>query len=610
MKRLLLLVVLQFITLATFAQQIPNSDFESWENVAGYTEPVNWNSFLTAQGTWSGAADNQIEASTDVRPGSTGTKSCRIFARSAFGIIANGNVTLGRINMGSTSPTNSSNYNISLTSDANFSEAFTGAPDSIIFWVKFSSSANADSARMKAVIHDAYNFRDPEDAASLTHIRATAVRNFARTNSSWVRVSVPFVSVNSGITASYILVTFTTNKTPGGGSASDVLLIDDMTLHYNVAPEVNNDSYTTTMNNSVACNVLSNDTDATGTIQPSSITITTQPTNGTVSVNTTTGVITYTPTTNYLGGDSFVYSACDNGYPVLCDNATVTITVNAPVNNAPDAVLDYYFTPMGTPVNCNVLSNDTDVENGIVVGSLQVITDPLNGTYTVNTVTGIIEYTPNTAYLGLDSFMYKICDNGIPSPALCDSVWVKVNVYNNTINQQIIANPDSFSGQHDTQILCYVLANDVDPENAIDVTSVELISVPAYGTVNVNAVTGVITYTPSPGYSGPDGFAYRVSDSGIPVTMATAEVTINVTFLDVSVPTITMEVPQFKFVGDKLNFSSKGELNGTYQVVDLVGKVIQKGKITNSVDFDHKSGVYLIFVETNEGRVTKRMYKN
>lgn len=611
MKRLLLLVVLQFITLATFAQQIPNSDFESWENVASATEPVNWNSFLTAQGSFTGFAANQIEASSDVRPGSSGVSSCRINSRDAgFNIKANGNVTLGRVNMGSSTPSSPDNHNISLTNDANFSEAFTGTPDSIIFWVKFTSSNDTDSARMKAVIHDAYNYKDPEDAASLTHIRAKAVRNFKRTNGNWLRISVPFVSVNSNLSASYILITFTTNKTPGGGNITDVLLIDDVTLHYNVAPVVNSDSYVTTTNTAVNCPVLGNDSDATGSIQPGTITITTQPAHGTVTVNPTTGVITYTPANNYVGSDSFVYSACDNGYPVLCDDATVTLTVNAPVNNAPDAVLDYYFTPMNVAKNCPVLSNDTDVENGIVISTLEVIGDPSHGTYSLNSSTGEILYTPDNGFVGIDTFIYKICDNGIPSPVLCDSVIVKINVYNPSVNQQVIAVPDEFSGQHDTQIECAVLANDSDPENNFDFTSVQVIVAPVHGTVSVNTTNGVITYTPSAGYSGADVFTYRVSDLGLPTTTDTADVTIDVTFLDVSVPSLVVELPQFKFVGDHLIFSSKSELNGTYQVVDLVGKVIQKGKLTSAVDFEHKSGVYLIFVETPTGRVTKRMFKN
>ena len=76
---------------------------ESWAN---NDEPDNWNSFLTATGTWSSFASDQCDASSDVRPGSTGTTSCKIFSNSSIlGTVANGNVTLGQIVMGSTNAT-------------------------------------------------------------------------------------------------------------------------------------------------------------------------------------------------------------------------------------------------------------------------------------------------------------------------------------------------------------------------------------------------------------------------------------------------------------------------------------------------------------------------
>jgi len=43
---------------------------------------------------------------------------------------------------------------------------------------------------------------------------------------------VPFTYAGNPADAAYILATFTTNMTPGVGSASDVLLIDDVELIY------------------------------------------------------------------------------------------------------------------------------------------------------------------------------------------------------------------------------------------------------------------------------------------------------------------------------------------------------------------------------------------
>lgn len=608
MKKILLASVSLCLIANSFAQtQIGNSDFEAWENVAGSDqEPVNWNSFLTASGSLTWAAANQIQSSSDVRPGSTGTKSCRINARSALGIIANGNVNLGQVNMGSASPTNSSNYNISRTAQANFSEAMPDRPDSLIFWAKSQCSGNA---RVKATIHDAYDYRDPEDAASTSHVVATAILNFPAAGGVWKRYSVPFNYTGPATAQAYILMTFTTNQNPGGGSASDVLFIDDVSLYYNQAPTINSDSYVTDENIAVACDVLANDTDPENGLVASTVTITTQPTNGMVSVNPTTGVVTYTPNTNYFGSDSFVYSACDNGNPALCGSATVNITVNA-VNQAPDAVADYYFTPVDVAVNCTVLNNDTDAENAIDETTVTITVQPTNGNVVVNPTTGVITYTPNLGYIGLDNFQYKVCDEGVPSPVLCDSVGVTINVFDPGTNQQIIANDDAISGQHDTQIICDVLANDVDPEGLIDLTSVAVVTQPTNGSLAVNATTGVITYTPNPGYVGADSYSYSVCDQGSPVTCDTAVVAMTVTNLDAGIEDVVQQSIQFKLAGNAILFSSNGQLNGEYKVFNLVGQLVQGGKVASYVPFDQKSGVYLITIESSTGRVTKRVYKN
>ncbi len=614
MKKILLTGLSLCFIASSFAQtQIGNAGFENWESVTGGTEPINWNSFLTCQGSQASAAKAiQCEVINESRPGSSGTKCARIWTRAVLGIKANGNVTLGRINAGSIIPNSpNSNYNTTILGDPNFSEAFTGRPDSIVFWVKYNAASGSSTARMKAALHDNYAYHDPEGTGgSANHIVGAAVLNYSPV-ATWTRKAVAFdysIATSSDVNPSYILITFSSNTAPGGGSENDEVYIDDVELIYNQAPSINPDAYTTIIDLPVACNVLANDTDPETSVVPASITIVTQPANGGVSINTTTGIITYTPNSGFFGTDTFVYSACDTGIPALCGTATVTITVND--NEAPNAVSDYYFTAMDVAVDCNVLSNDTDAENAIDPTTVSISTQPLNGTVTVNATTGVISYTPNTNYIGLDSFVYIVCDAGIPAPVKCDSAVVIINVFNPNTNQQIVANDDAFSGQHDTQIACNVLANDVDPENQIDVTSVTIVTNPANGTVSVNAATGLITYTPAPSYNGPDAFSYSVCDLGIPTTCDTAEVTMTVTFLDAGIEDIIQSGIQFKMIGNSIVFSSKGELNGEYRVFDLVGQLIQKGKVASYVPFDQKSGVYLITIESAAGRVTKRVYKN
>jgi hypothetical protein len=225
---------LSIISAATlYSQQIDNGSMEDWDNLGNSAEePTNWNSFMTATGGLAFFGSQQVEQSTDVPASSIGMYSVRVFSKSTFGIIANGNLTLGRINMGSSTASSSDNYNFTNTSDPDFSQVLNTMPDSLVFWVQFNASSNSELARVHAVIHDDYDFRDPIDASSEPYTVATAGLNYGITN-GWERKSIPFEYVGPSSSPEYILVTFTTNMTPGGGSDGDEIFIDDVELIYN-----------------------------------------------------------------------------------------------------------------------------------------------------------------------------------------------------------------------------------------------------------------------------------------------------------------------------------------------------------------------------------------
>ncbi|MEI6122369.1 MAG: T9SS type A sorting domain-containing protein [Bacteroidota bacterium] len=222
------------------AQQVNNSGFENWDNLATATEePSDWNSFKSASGdafllTF---AAQQVARSTQKRPGSTGAYSAVIWSRTILTVTANGNITTGQINMGSSTATDPSNYNISHTALPAFREALGGTPDSLVVWVRFKPAnvAGTDSARIHATIHDTYDCKDPIDAGSATHVVGEATLNFATTNNIWVRKSFAFNYAGPATSPDYILISLTTNKTPGGGTGGDSLYIDDLELKYNDA---------------------------------------------------------------------------------------------------------------------------------------------------------------------------------------------------------------------------------------------------------------------------------------------------------------------------------------------------------------------------------------
>ncbi|MBN2016056.1 DUF4215 domain-containing protein [Candidatus Dojkabacteria bacterium] len=92
-------------------------------------------------------------------------------------------------------------------------------------------------------------------------------------------------------------------------------------------PEPYPDSAELCAGGSVAIDVLANDSDPDGNLDPSSVTISSNPSNGIITdINPVTGAITYQPNPGFVGNDFFSYQVCDTD--ILCGTATVTITVS------------------------------------------------------------------------------------------------------------------------------------------------------------------------------------------------------------------------------------------------------------------------------------------
>ncbi len=224
---------------------ITNGGFEgNWSN----NEPQGWHSFKTATGDYASFVTGntgQFQQSTDTRPGSTGSYSAQLQSKTLMGIIANGNCTNGRINAGSMSASDASgNYAFSDPSQPNYTTAFVGCPDSLVFWAKYiPGGGNVTDASNKARAHATLltnaRYQDPETKDYSAIKIAEATSNYSATSSKgWQRIAVPFVYTSvSPSQMAYMLLTFSTNATPGGGNASkkspDNVYIDDAEMIYN-----------------------------------------------------------------------------------------------------------------------------------------------------------------------------------------------------------------------------------------------------------------------------------------------------------------------------------------------------------------------------------------
>jgi uncharacterized repeat protein (TIGR01451 family) len=280
----------------------------------------------------------------------------------------------------------------------------------------------------------------------------------------------------------------------------------------NTAPVALDDSATTNENSPVTISVLANDSDVDG--DSLSVTGASDPANGSVVINLA-GTVTYTPDTDYFGADSFTYTISDgNGGS---DTATVTVTVNEVTgpNNPPVAADDTATTNVNTPVTISVLTNDSDVDGDSL--SVTGASDPANGSV-VNNNDGTVTYTPDTGFVGQDSFTYTVSDGNGGT----DTATVTVTV--SGVNAAPVAGDDTASTNEDTPVTVNVLSNDSDVDG--DTLTVTAVTQPANGSV-VNNNDGTVTYTPNSNFNGVNSFTYTVSDGKGGTDTATVTVTVN-----------------------------------------------------------------------------------
>jgi hypothetical protein len=387
---------------------------------------------------------------------------------------------------------------------------------------------------------------DPEGAALTVTILTQPTNGTATVNGSNQVVYTP----NTGFTGTDVLTYRVCEPSPTCGSP----YCDDAVLNLivlNQPPVGTPDSKTVLPCLATTINLLSNDTDPEGQVLTiSSLSALSDITAGTL-VNNNDGTVTFTPTPGYSGVVTFTYSILDNGVPPMTSltPATVTITVNNPVNTAPIALNDAESTNMEQKLYASILDNDSDPENQEL--TIPVITiAPLHGTATV-LANGLIEYTPNPGFSGTDALTYQICDKVInpaicsTAPGLCTTATLAITV---DAPNTVIAINDENSTWVNTPVSGATLTNDFDPEgdlplvfggfiiggtaytsgthtiSGVDATGAP---VPDAGTLTINA-DGTYTFTPANNFTGSINVPYVLNDSNPNTASDTAYLRITV----------------------------------------------------------------------------------
>ncbi|MEO8107748.1 MAG: Ig-like domain-containing protein, partial [Actinomycetes bacterium] len=277
------------------------------------------------------------------------------------------------------------------------------------------------------------------------------------------------------------------------------------------APTAVDDTATTNEDTNVDIDVLNNDSDINGNLNPSSLSVSTQPSNGSASV--VGGQIRYVPASNFNGVDTFTYQICDSTAPTpLCATATVTVTVNA-VNDPPDAVNDSRTINEDASLTFDPRANDTDPD-----GDSLTVTGVGTASNGAVSFTGTsVTYTPTSNFNGIDSFTYTISDGNGGT----DTATVTVTV--NAVNDPPDAVDDSRTINEDASLTFDPRGNDSDPDgNSLTVTGVTAAS---NGVVSFTGTS--VTYTPTPNWSGTDTFTYTIADGNGGSDTATVTVTVN-----------------------------------------------------------------------------------
>lgn len=246
--------------------QIENSGFENFHTATyvdgknKYTsdEPNAWHSFNSGIATGSlsfltkyALQNGNTSVSDDVRPGSTGTKSVAIKSSIVMGFQpANGTMTTGRLQAGSTTATDAANCSFldmsSTDTDGNgdpFYTVLNGRPDALSVWVKYKQGQVNEQypyATVSAVITDGTRYQDPEDKAYTNVVAKAQDKTIESKGFEWQNLVIPFdytSYASNDAQAKALLVTISTNAQPGVGSSDaenpDMIIVDDISLVYN-----------------------------------------------------------------------------------------------------------------------------------------------------------------------------------------------------------------------------------------------------------------------------------------------------------------------------------------------------------------------------------------
>lgn len=164
----------------------------------------------------------------------------------------------------------------------------------------------------------------------------------------------------------------------------------------------------------------------------------------------------------------------------------------------------------------------------------------LHGTLVLNS-NGGFSYLPNSLFLGTDTFVYRLWENGVSS--------IPVTVQLHVINHAPVAADDDLYVSHSRRFLGLVYSNDRDIDgDRLEATS---LTQPIHGDLTFSP-DGKFAYLPAPGFQGIDQFTYRLSDGLAESNVATVTLEVGN-----RLPALQLE-QQFTLIHDRIRRCNLG----------------------------------------------------
>jgi hypothetical protein len=225
---------------------------------------------------------------------------------------------------------------------------------------------------------------------------------------------------------------------------------------------------------------------------------------GTTTEGITTGQIAFTPVVGFNGAVTFQYTVTD-AYGLTSAPGTVDFSVNKPTG--PGVAPASGTTPANTAVSIT-----PPAAAGTVPLSYNISTPPARGAATISS-TGVITYTPNANVSGYDSLQYTATDAyaQTSAPAMVT----------------IAVTPSQPSGTAGPAVYPATFTANVPLPVGTGPFVDSVVSTTSGGSLTLNG-SGGFSYTPAPGFSGPDSFTFRTWDgSSLASNLATESITVN-----------------------------------------------------------------------------------